>query len=118
MKYARDHHIVTACRGSAAGSLVSYVLQITNVDPIQYQLLFERFLNKERYTMPDIDMDIPDNRREELLQYVNHKYGKNRVAQIATFGTLAAKMAVRDVSRVLVCHKMKRTNGQMLFQKI
>ncbi|RGI31768.1 DNA polymerase III subunit alpha [Melissococcus sp. OM08-11BH] len=100
MKYARDHHIVTACRGSAAGSLVSYVLQITNVDPIQYQLLFERFLNKERYTMPDIDMDIPDNRREELLQYVNHKYGKNRVAQIATFGTLAAKMAVRDVSRV------------------
>ncbi|MGX4686286.1 DNA polymerase III subunit alpha [Vagococcus sp. JNUCC 83] len=100
MKYARDHHIVTACRGSAAGSLVSYVLQITNVDPIEYQLLFERFLNKERYTMPDIDMDLPDNRREELLQYVNNKYGENRVAQIATFGTLAAKMAVRDVSRV------------------
>ena len=100
MKYARDHHIVTACRGSAAGSLVSYVLQITNVDPIEYQLLFERFLNKERYTMPDIDMDIPDNRREELLQYVNKKYGENHVAQIATFGTLAAKMAIRDVSRV------------------
>ncbi|APB31470.1 DNA polymerase III subunit alpha [Vagococcus teuberi] len=100
MKYARDHHIVTACRGSAAGSLVSYVLQITDVDPIEYQLLFERFLNKERYTMPDIDMDIPDNRREELLQYVNKKYGENRVAQIATFGTLAAKMAIRDVSRV------------------
>ncbi|MGY3766115.1 DNA polymerase III subunit alpha [Vagococcus vulneris] len=100
MKYAREHDIVTACRGSAAGSLVSYVLQITNVDPIQYQLLFERFLNKERYTMPDIDMDIPDNRREEVLHYVYMKYGHNRVAQIATFGTLAAKMALRDVSRV------------------
>ncbi|MBO0476801.1 DNA polymerase III subunit alpha [Vagococcus sp. DIV0080] len=100
MKYARDHEIVTACRGSAAGSLVSYALQITNVDPIAYGLLFERFLNKERYTMPDIDMDIPDNRREELLQYVNKKYGYHKVAQIATFGTLAAKMALRDVSRV------------------
>ena len=100
MKYARDHNIVTACRGSAAGSLVSYVLRITNVDPIEYGLLFERFLNKERYTMPDIDMDIPDNKREEVLQYVNQKYGYHRVAQIATFGTLAAKMALRDVSRV------------------
>ena len=100
MKYARDHKIVTACRGSAAGSLVSYALKITNVDPIEYGLLFERFLNKERYTMPDIDMDIPDNKREELLQYVNQKYGHHRVAQIATFGTLAAKMALRDVSRV------------------
>lgn len=100
MKYARDNNIVTACRGSAAGSLVSYVLRITNVDPIEYGLLFERFLNKERYTMPDIDMDIPDNKREEVLQYVNNKYGHHRVAQIATFGTLAAKMALRDVSRV------------------
>ncbi|MGO3733108.1 MAG: DNA polymerase III subunit alpha [Vagococcus sp.] len=100
MKYARDQDIVTACRGSAAGSLVSYVLKITDVDPIEYGLLFERFLNKERYTMPDIDMDIPDNRREELLQYVNRKYGYHKVAQIATFGTLAAKMALRDVSRV------------------
>lgn len=100
MKYAKDHEILTACRGSAAGSLVSYSLYITNVDPIEYGLLFERFLNKERYTMPDIDMDIPDNKREELLQYVNQKYGYHRVAQIATFGTLAAKMALRDVSRV------------------
>ncbi len=100
MKYARNKNIVTACRGSAAGSLVSYTLKITNVDPIEYGLLFERFLNKERYTMPDIDMDLPDNRREELLQYVNQKYGHHRVAQIATFGTLAAKMALRDVSRV------------------
>ncbi|MFW7432259.1 DNA polymerase III subunit alpha [Vagococcus carniphilus] len=100
MKYARDKDIVTACRGSAAGSLVSYTLRITNVDPIEYGLLFERFLNKERYTMPDIDMDLPDNRRDELLQYVNQKYGHHRVAQIATFGTLAAKMALRDVSRV------------------
>ncbi|AQP52779.1 DNA polymerase III subunit alpha [Vagococcus penaei] len=100
MAYAREHEIVTACRGSAAGSLVSYVLQITNVDPIAYQLLFERFLNQERYTMPDIDMDIPDNRREEILNYVYDKYGYHRVAQIATFGTLAAKMALRDVARV------------------
>ncbi|MEG0285091.1 MAG: DNA polymerase III subunit alpha [Vagococcus sp.] len=100
MKYAKDHQIVTACRGSAAGSLVSYSLYITSVDPIEYNLLFERFLNKERYTMPDIDMDLPDNRREELLQYVHSKYGHYQVAQIATFGTLAAKMALRDVSRV------------------
>lgn len=100
MAYAHSRQIVTACRGSAAGSLVSYVLSITDVDPIQYGLLFERFLNKERYTMPDIDMDIPDNRRDELLQYVNRKYGHHHVAQIATFGTLAAKMALRDVTRV------------------
>ena len=110
MKYARDHQIVTACRGSAAGSLVSYCLQITNVDPIEYGLLFERFLNKERYTMPDIDMDIPDNRREELLQYVHDKYGYHRVAQIATFGTLAAKMALRDVSRVFGLKQSEANN--------
>lgn len=100
MRYAREKHIVTACRGSAAGSLVAFVLQITDVDPIEYHLLFERFLNKERYTMPDIDMDIPDNKREEVLEYVHQTYGHHRVAQIATFGTLAAKMSLRDVSRV------------------
>ncbi|MEG0730971.1 MAG: DNA polymerase III subunit alpha [Vagococcus sp.] len=110
MKYARDQHIVTACRGSAAGSLVSYTLKITNVDPIEYGLLFERFLNKERYTMPDIDMDIPDNKREELLQYVNQKYGHHKVAQIATFGTLAAKMALRDVSRVFGLRQSEANN--------
>ena len=100
---AYDHRtkIVTgAGRGSAAGSLVAYLLEITDVDPIEYDLLFERFLNEERYTMPDIDLDLPDNRREDILQYVKNKYGKNHVAQIATFGTLAAKMALKDVSRV------------------
>lgn len=101
MDFAHRKKIVTgAGRGSAAGSLVSYVLSITEVDPIAYNLLFERFLNKERYTMPDIDLDIPDNRREEVLQYVLETYGRNHVAQIATFGTMAAKMAIRDVARV------------------
>lgn len=101
MAFAHQEKIVTgAGRGSAAGSLVAYVLAITDVDPIQYQLLFERFLNPERYTMPDIDLDIPDNRREEVLQYVQKKYGKFQMAQIATFGTMAAKMVLRDVGRV------------------
>ena len=110
MLYAKNENIVTACRGSAAGSLVSYVLGITNVDPIAYDLLFERFLNKERYTMPDIDMDIPDNKRDQVLQYVNEKYGHNRVAQIATFGTLAAKMALRDVGRVFGLSQSEANN--------
>lgn len=101
MAYAHKVKIVTgAGRGSAAGSLVAYLLEITDVDPIEYNLLFERFLNEERYTMPDIDLDFPDNRREEILQYVKNKYGQNHVAQIATFGTLAAKMALKDVARV------------------
>lgn len=101
MDFAHQQKIVTgAGRGSAAGSLVAYVLGITDVDPIRYQLLFERFLNPERYTMPDIDLDIPDNRREEVLHYVQEKYGKFQVAQIATFGTMAAKMVLRDVGRV------------------
>ena len=101
MAYVHEQKIVTgAGRGSAAGSLVAYVLSITDVDPIQYDLLFERFLNPERYTMPDIDLDIPDNRREEVLLYVKNKYGQEHVAQIATFGTMAAKMVLRDVGRV------------------
>lgn len=101
MDYAHKNHIVTgAGRGSAAGSLVAYVLAITDIDPIQYELIFERFLNPERQTMPDIDLDIPDNRRQEILHYVHQKYGQNHVVQIATFGTLAAKMVIRDVSRV------------------
>src|SRR5699024_1077407 len=101
MDFAHRQKIVTgAGRGSAAGSLVAYVLSITDVDPIQYDLLFERFLNPERYTMPDIDLDIPDNRREEVLHYVQQKYGPLRMAQIATFGTMAAKMVLRDVARV------------------
>lgn len=101
MKYAHNQNIVTGSgRGSAVGSLVSYVLNITDVDPIQYGLLFERFLNEERFSMPDIDLDFPDNKREQILSYVNKKYGDRHVAQIATFGTFAAKMAVRDSGRV------------------
>lgn len=101
MDYAHRSKIVTgAGRGSAAGSLVSYVLAITDVDPIKYELLFERFLNPERYSMPDIDLDIPDNKREQVLQYVRETYGQYQMAQIATFGTMAAKMVLKDVARV------------------
>ncbi|SJZ89053.1 DNA polymerase-3 subunit alpha [Pilibacter termitis] len=101
LRFAHEEHIFTGSgRGSAAGSLVAYVLEITGVDPIRYDLLFERFLNKERYTMPDIDIDIPDDKREELLRYVAEKYGRKHVAQIATFQTLGAKQALRDVTRV------------------
>ena len=88
-------------RGSAAGSLVAYVLGITHVDPLKFQLLFERFLNPARISMPDIDIDFPDNRRDEVINYVLQKYGAEHVAHIATFGTLAAKQALRDVGRVL-----------------
>lgn len=102
IRYAHEHGIPTGPgRGSSAGSLVAYVLQITNVDPIAYKLLFERFLNPERVSMPDIDIDFSDERRDEVIEYVVRKYGKERVAQIITFGTMAAKAAVRDVGRVL-----------------
>lgn len=101
MDFLHENNIVTgAGRGSAAGSLTAYVLSITDVDPIKYDLLFERFLNPERNTMPDIDLDIPDNQRDTVLQYVKNKYGQNHVAQIATFGTMAAKMVLRDTCRV------------------
>ncbi|OCA91370.1 DNA polymerase III subunit alpha [Bacillus sp. FJAT-27225] len=100
MKYARDNGILTGPgRGSAAGSLVAYSLYITDVDPLEHGLLFERFLNPERITMPDIDIDFPDHRRDEVIAYVADKYGELHVAQIATFGTLAAKAALRDVGR-------------------
>lgn len=100
MKYAREKGILTGPgRGSAAGSIVSFVLFITDVDPIKHGLLFERFLNPERISMPDIDIDFPDNRRDEVIEYVAGKYGELHVAQIVTFGTLAAKAAVRDVGR-------------------
>ncbi|WP_042459660.1 DNA polymerase III subunit alpha [Neobacillus dielmonensis] len=100
MKYARDKRILTGPgRGSAAGSLVAYTLYITDVDPIQHHLLFERFLNPERISMPDIDIDFPDNRRDEVIEYVAHKYGELHVAQIVTFGTLASKAVLRDVGR-------------------
>ncbi len=88
-------------RGSAAGSIVSYLLNITNVDPIKYDLLFERFLNPDRISMPDIDLDFADSRRDEVIKYVQHKYGVNHVAGIITFGTMAARAAIRDVGRVL-----------------
>ncbi|MFV0558033.1 MAG: DNA polymerase III subunit alpha [Enterococcus sp.] len=100
MRFAHQQEIVTgAGRGSAAGSLVAFLLAITEVDPLKYELLFERFLNPERYSMPDIDLDFPDNRRVEILNYVQQKYGHYQMAQIATFGTMAAKMVLRDVSR-------------------
>ena len=88
-------------RGSAAGSIVSYTLGITNIDPVRYNLLFERFLNPERVSMPDIDIDFCYERRQEVIDYVVRKYGKDQVVQIVTFGTLAAKGVVRDVGRVL-----------------
>lgn len=102
IKYAKDRGIyVGPGRGSAAGSLVSYCLKITDVDPIKYDLIFERFLNPERITMPDIDIDFDYERRGEVIDYVVNKYGKNRVAQIITFGTMKARQSVRDVGRVL-----------------
>ncbi|MBM7701225.1 DNA polymerase III subunit alpha [Metabacillus iocasae] len=102
MDYAHRQDILTGPgRGSAAGSLVAYVLRITNVDPVKYDLLFERFLNPERISMPDIDIDFPDNRRDEVIQYVAEKYGQLHVAQIITFGTLAAKAAIRDVGKAM-----------------
>ncbi|MGA8016303.1 MAG: DNA polymerase III subunit alpha [Candidatus Dormiibacterota bacterium] len=96
-----DGVVVGPGRGSAAGSVVAYVLRITNVDPIRYGLIFERFLNLERVEMPDIDIDFDDRRRDRVLQYVTAKYGQDRVAQIITFGTMAARAAIRDVGRVL-----------------
>ena len=102
IKYARDHGIsVGPGRGSAAGSIVSYCLGITSIDPVKYQLLFERFLNPERVSMPDIDVDFCFERRQEVIDYVVRKYGKDRVVQIVTFGTLAARGVIRDVGRVL-----------------
>lgn len=101
LSHARDVGIITNTRGSAAGSLVSYLCGITTVDPIAFQMPFERFLNPERPSAPDIDMDIADNRRDELIEYARKKYGDDHVIQIGTFGTLLARAAVRDVSRAL-----------------
>ena len=102
IKYARDNDIMVGPgRGSAAGSLVSYTLGITQLDPMRYSLLFERFLNPERVSMPDIDVDFCFERRQEVIDYVVRKYGKDRVVQIVTFGTLAARGVIRDVGRVL-----------------
>ncbi len=101
MQFARKNEIVVGVRGSAAGSLVSYCLGITNVEPLKWGLVFERFLNLERASPPDIDMDIQDDRREELIDYAREKYGETSVAGIITFGKLATKAAIRDVARVM-----------------
>ena len=102
IRHARDHRIpVGPGRGSAAGSLVAYCLRITDIDPLRYGLLFERFLNPDRVSLPDIDIDFCMRRRGEVIQYVSEKYGRDRVAQIITFGTLAAKAVLRDVGRVM-----------------
>lgn len=102
IKYAKDHNIMVGPgRGSAAGSIVSYALEITDIDPIKYGLLFERFLNPERISMPDIDIDFCYERRQEVIDYVTEKYGKDKVVQIVTFGTMAARAVIRDVGRAL-----------------
>ncbi|MBR3263059.1 MAG: DNA polymerase III subunit alpha [Lachnospiraceae bacterium] len=102
INYAKQNHIMVGPgRGSAAGSLVSYALAITDIDPIRYNLLFERFLNPERVSMPDIDVDFCYERRGEVIDYVTQKYGKDKVVQIITFGTMAARNVIRDVGRVL-----------------
>ena len=101
VRFAREQGIATTCRGSAPGSIVTYTLGITPVDPIDYGLPFERFLNPDRVTMPDIDVDFEDERRDEVINYVSRKYGQDHVAQIITFGTMLARAAIRDVGRVL-----------------
>ncbi len=102
VKWAKDREIIVGPgRGSAAGALVSYCLDITTIDPLKYNLLFERFLNPARISMPDIDLDFADNRRDEVIDYVAQKYGRDRVAQICTFGTLAARAAIKDVGRTM-----------------
>lgn len=101
LRFARENGILTNIRGSVAGSLTTYLIGITNVDPLVYKLPFERFLNPERPSLPDIDMDYADNRRDEMIAYARHKYGEDRVAQIGTFGTMMAKGSVRDVARAL-----------------
>ena len=102
IRYAARRDIpVGPGRGSAAGSLVSYALGITDLDPLQHELIFERFLNPERVSMPDIDIDFCMNRRGEVINYVTHKYGRENVAQIITFGTMAAKAAIKDVGRAM-----------------
>ena len=100
-RFSREHNIWFNVRGSGNGSLVAYALDITSVEPLSYHLLFERFLNPDRITMPDIDLDFQDDRRAEVMEYCNEKYGADKVAQIITFGTLAARGAVRDVGRVM-----------------
>lgn len=101
MRYAKEHEILTNTRGSAAGCLVSYLIGITNIDPVEYKLPFERFLNPERPSAPDVDMDIADDKRDQLIAYAREKYGQDQVAQIGTFGTMAARGAVKDAARAM-----------------
>src|SRR5204863_8934575 len=101
IRYGHQNGIACVARGSAAGSIVTYLLEISNVDPIRYGLLFERFLNPERVNPPDIDIDFADDRRADVIEYVREKYGRDAVAQIITFGTMGAKSVVRDVGRVM-----------------
>lgn len=101
LKYAREHGILSNIRGSVSGSMVTYLSGITNIDPIEYEIPFERFLNPDRPSAPDIDMDYADDRRDEMVEYAHHKYGEDKVAQIGTFGTMAARGSVRDIARAL-----------------
>ena len=111
VNYAHENAILVGPgRGSAAGSLVAYSLGITNIDPLKYNLLFERFLNPERVSMPDIDIDFCYENRERVIEYVTKKYGADSVSQIITFGTMAARAAVRDVGRVLNLPRRNRQN--------
>ena len=101
IRFAKERGILTAVRGSAGGSLVTYAIDLTDIDPLRYGLIFDRFLNLERFTQPDIDVDFMDTRRDEVIAYVTEKYGAERVAQIGTFNTMLARAAIRDVARVL-----------------
>ncbi len=101
LRFAHKNNILTTIRGSVAGSMVTYLANITNVNPVEYKIPFERFLNPERPSAPDIDMDFADNRRDEVIQYAKDKYGEEKVAQIGTFGTMAARGSVRDIARAL-----------------
>ena len=120
VNWAKDKGIMVGPgRGSAAGSIVSYLLNITNIDPLKYDLIFERFLQEDRNELPDIDIDFADTRRDEVLEYVAQKYGRENVAQIITFGTMAARAAVRDVGRALgyaydFCDKVAKTIPMMM----
>ena len=100
--FAKKNNIAVGLgRGSAAGSIVSYLLNITNIDPLKFNLLFERFLNPQRVSMPDIDIDFASDKRDMVIEYVKEKYGKDHVSQIITFGTFKARLAIRDCARVM-----------------
>ena len=118
INWAKDNGIIVGPgRGSGAGSIVSYLLNITDLDPIKYNLLFERFLNPDRISMPDIDTDFSDTRRDEVIKHAEDKYGKDHVARIITFGTMASRASVKDVGRVLgvpytFCDELAKTIPQ------